>query len=124
MKTLTIFFILLSSALFAQDNITIFNAINKERSDRGLPELMYRSGNQLVMDERVADLVFDFSLSEDCDCDYESIAGEYTINGLITKLTNTRRYEWYHFDRDIRFATVSVNKNRGIYYVVIRCYNE
>lgn len=124
MKTLTILLLFLTSAAVAQDNITIFDAINKERSARGLPELMYRSGNQLAMDERVADLVFDFSLSEECDCDYESIAGEHTIEGLIAKLINTRRYEWYHFERDIRFATVSVNKNTGIYYVVIRCYNE
>ena len=124
MRTLTILLLLISTVSLAQDNITIFDAINKERSARGLPELMYRPGNQLSLDERAADLVLDFQLSEDCDCNYESIAGEYTINGLIAKLINTRRYDWYHFDRDIRFATVSVNKNRGIYYVVIRCYNE
>jgi hypothetical protein len=124
MGKIIVILLFISTVAVGQDNISIFREINKARAKQGLPELQYRSVTQRQVDDKVADLLYNFELSDECDCDYESIAGDHTIPLLIRKLTNNRRYGWYHFERDIRFVTISVNSNRGIVYCVIRAYNE
>lgn len=100
----------------------VLNAINAKREQLKLPPLVYRIGEQLTVEERVQQISFDFQLSEDCQCDYESIAGDNSLQSLVDKMTNIRKYQWLHFEQDARFVAIAVLKREGIYYCVARTY--
>lgn len=120
---ITIIFVLVSSAVVAQnDSQVLFQAINSQREKMKLPPLVYRIGQQLDVDDRVNQISYEFALSDDCACDYESIAGDNSLNALISKMTNIRRYEWLHYEKDARFVAIAVTKREGIFYCVVRTY--
>jgi hypothetical protein len=102
----------------------IYNAINAQREKMSLPPLVYRIGEQLSVEERVNQISFNFALSEDCECDYESIAGDNSLQMLVSKMTNISRYQWLHFEEDARFAAIAVVKKEGIFYCVVRTYTN
>ena len=126
MKTTILIILLLgiSLSVSAQQNESqqLLSAINTQRERMKLPPLVYRIGEQLSVEERVMQISFDFALSEDCECDYESIAGDNSLMSLITKMTNIRKYQWLHFEQDARFAAIAVMKRDGIFYCVVRTY--
>lgn len=102
----------------------VYNAINAQREYMALPPLVYRIGEQLSVEERVQQITFNFALSEDCQCDYESIAGDRSLQGLIHKMTNIKRYQWLHFEQDARFTAIAVVEKEGMYYCVVRTYQN
>jgi hypothetical protein len=132
MKAITIFVIVLMLVLGTivichgqqNDSQVILAAINAKRENMKLPPLVYRIGEQLTVQERVMEISYKFELSEDCGCDYESIAGDHSLQMLVNKLVNTRKYQWYHFESDARFAAIAVVESRGIYYCVVRTYAQ
>lgn len=126
MKPLLLF-ILVSFATVASaqnESQRIYNAINIQREKMSLPPLVYRIGEQLLVEERVNQLSYNFALSEDCECDYESIAGDNSLQMLVSKMTNISRYQWLHFEEDAKFAAIAVVKKEGIFYCVVRTYTN
>lgn len=120
---LTTILVLISAVVVAQnDSQVLFQAINSQREKMKLPPLVYRIGKQLDVDDRVNQISYEFALSEDCACDYESIAGDNSLQSLVSKMTNIRRYEWLHYEKDARFIAVAVIKREGIFYCVVRTY--
>lgn len=124
MKTiLFLLMICLSLNAAAQnESQSIYKAINAQREQMKLPPLVYRISEQASLEERVNEISFNFALSEDCDCDYESIAGDGSLLSLVSKMTNIKRYQWLHFEKDARFAAIAVVKKEGIFYCVVRTY--
>lgn len=126
MKPVMILFLatcLLSTNAFSQnDSQSVFYAINSQREKMKLPPLVYRIGEQVNVDTRVNEISYNFALSEDCECDYESIAGDGSLLSLVSKMTNIRRYEWLHYEKDAKFAAIAVVKKDGIFYCVVRTY--
>jgi hypothetical protein len=123
---LLILFVSFATVATAQQNESqrIYNAINAQREKMSLPPLVYRIGEQLSVEERVNQISFNFALSQDCECDYESIAGDNSLQMLVSKMTNISRYQWLHFEEDARFAAIAVVKKEGIFYCVVRTYTN
>lgn len=116
-------FVLGANICYGQnDSQRVFNAINAKREQMKLPPLAYRIGQQVAVDERALSISYNFEVAETCDCDYESLAGSPSMQGLIEKMTNTRKYDWMHFEPNARFVTISVVESEGIYYCVARAY--
>lgn len=124
MKYIALIFLLLTSTVVVaqNDSQTLLAAINSQREKMKLPPLVYRIGEQAKVEERVNEISYNFALSEDCDCDYESIAGDGSLFSLVSKMTNIRRYDWLHYQKDARFAAIAVIKKEGIFYCVVRTY--
>lgn len=120
---ITAIFVLGANICHAQnESQRILQAINAKREQLKMPPLVYRIGEQLAVDDRAMSISYDFKLAEECDCDYESIAGDYSMQALADKMTNMRKYDWMHFEPSARFVAISVIKREGVYYCVARTY--